>query len=115
MLRGEIRLVDLGPAGGTGTDNYRPAIVVSNDRANSAVARLAGGAVTVVPVTNNVTRIYPFQVSLPAVITGLSVDAKAHGEQINSVAAERVGRVIGRVQPKELTQLDDAIRLHLQL
>lgn len=115
MLRGEIRLVDLDPARGEEANRYRPAIVVSNDRANAAVARLTRGIVTVVPVSGSVARVYPFQVLLPAVVTGLRVDAKAHAEQLRSVAAERVGRVIGRVRPKELTQLDDAIRLHLQL
>lgn len=115
MLRGEIRLVDLDPARGSEANKRRPAVVVSNDRANAAVMRLGRGVVTVVPITSNVTRVHPFQVLLPANRTGLKVDSKAQAEQIRSVAAERLGRRIGRVGAKELTELDDALRLHLQL
>lgn len=115
MLRGEVRLVDLEPAGGSEANKLRPAVVVSNDRANAAAMRRKRGVVTVVPVTSNVTRIYPFQVLLPAAETGLRFDSKAQAEQIRSVAVERVGRLIGLLRPGELMQLDDAMRLHLQL
>ena len=37
-----------------------PAVIVSNDGANSTAARLNRGVVTIVPVTSNVKRIYPF-------------------------------------------------------
>jgi mRNA-degrading endonuclease toxin of MazEF toxin-antitoxin module len=66
MLRGDIRLVDWAPARGSEAEKRRPAVVLSNDAANAAVARLAGGVVTVVPVSRKVTRIFPFQVFLPA-------------------------------------------------
>jgi mRNA interferase MazF len=115
MLRGDIWLVDLEPTQGSEANNRRPAVVVSNDRANATVARLGRGVVTVVPVTSNVSRIFPFQVLLPAATTGLAVDSKAQAEQIRSVAAERLGRLIGRLPPTELAQLDDALRLHLEL
>jgi hypothetical protein len=55
--------------------------------------------VTVVPVTSNVSGIFPFQVFLPAATTGLAVDSKAQAEQIRSVAAQRLGRLIGRLPP----------------
>jgi mRNA interferase MazF len=115
MLRGEIRLVDLAPARGSEADKRRPAVIVSNDRANAAVTRLKRGVVTIVPVTSNVTRVYPFQVLLTAARTGLDANSKAQAEQIRSVAAERVGRVVGHLRPEELGELDDAMRLHLQL
>ena len=51
MLRGEIRLVDLEPARAGEADKRRPAIIVSNNRANTVAARLGRGVVTVVPVT----------------------------------------------------------------
>jgi len=115
VLRGEIWLVDLDPARGSDANKRRPAVVVSNDRANAATVRLNRGVVTVVPVTSNISKIYPFQVPLPAAATGLAVDSKAQAEQIRSVAAERLRRRIGRVPPDEMEQLDDALRLHLQL
>ncbi len=115
MLRGEIRLVDLEPMRGSEARNRRPAVIVSNDRANSIAARLGRGVVTVVPVTSNTDRIYPFQAMLPASATGLQQDSKAQAEQVRSIAAERVGAVLGRVPADVMAQLDDALRLHLQL
>ena len=114
MLRGEIWQVDLDPARGSEANKQRPAVVVSNDRANATATRLGRGVVTVVPVTSNTAKTYPFQVLLSAAATGLAVDSKAQAEQIRSVATERLLHRIGRVSPGELAQLDDALRLHLE-
>ena len=50
MLRGEIRLVDLDPARAGEANKRRPAVLVSNDGANTTVAKLGRGVVTVVPL-----------------------------------------------------------------
>lgn len=115
MLRGEIRLTDLDPARTSEANKRRPAVIVSNDRANASAARLGRGVVTIVPVTSNVERVHPFQALLTAEETGLSVDSKAQGEQVRSVSVDRLGQVIGRVPAHQMAQLDDALRLHLQL
>ena len=115
MLRGEIRLVDLVPARGSEASKRRPAVLVSNDRANLTAARLGRGVVTVVPVTSRTDRVLAFQTLLPAEATGLRVDAKAQAEQVRSVAVERVGPLLGRVPGPVLAQLDAALRLHLHL
>lgn len=115
MLRGEIWQVDFNPARGSEADQIRPAVLVSNDRANVTALRLGRGVVTVVPVTSNVAAIYPFQVFLAAGTTGLAVDSKAQVEQIRSIAMQRLRRRIGTVSAAELAQLDDALRLHLDL
>lgn len=115
VLRGEIRLVDLEPAVGEETNKRRPAVVVSNDHANATAARLGRGVVTVVPITSSTARIYPFQVLLPATEVHLRVDSKAQAEQVRSVSVHRVGAAIGRVPAALMTQLDEALRLHLQL
>lgn len=115
MRRGELRLTDLEPVRGSEASERRPAVVVSNDRANGSAERLGRGTVTVVPVTSNVTRVFAFQTLLPAELTGLRLDSKAHAEQVRSVALERVGPLLGRLPRPLLTQLDDALRLHLDL
>ena len=115
MQRGEIRLVDLEPVRGSEADKRRPAVIVSNDRANAAAARLRRGVVTVVPVTSSTGRVLPFQTFLPARTTGLRVDSKAQAEQVRSVAVERVGSAVGRLPAPVLAELDDALRLHLGL
>jgi mRNA interferase MazF len=66
MRRGQVWLVDLDPVLGSESDKHRPAVIVSNDAANSTAASLGRGVVTVVPVTTNLRRVYPFQVLLPA-------------------------------------------------
>ncbi len=115
MLRGEIRLVDLDPVRGSEANNRRPAVIVSNDRANSTASRLGRGVVAVVPVTSNIERILPFQALLPAAETGLRQDSKAQAEQVRSVAVERIGAVLGRASADVMAHVDDALRLHLQL
>ena len=115
MRRGEIRLVDLEPVRGSEASKRRPAVLVSNDQANAVADRLRRGVVTVVPLTSNVDRVFPFQTLLPAAVSGLRIDSKAQAEQIRSVAVERVGPVLGRVPPELLHDVDEALRLHLQL
>ncbi len=115
MRRGEIRLVDLEPVRGSEASNRRPAIVVSNDWANSAAAQHGRGVVTVVPVTSNVARIFPFQVLLPADLAGLRVDSKAQAEQVRSVSVERLGPALGRLPGAIIAKVDDALRVHLDL
>lgn len=115
MRRGEIRLVDLEPVHGAEASKRRPAVIVSNDAANTIAARLGRGVVTVVPVTSNVTRVYPFQVLAPRDAAGLGRDSKAQAEQVRAVAVERIGALVGRLPPGLLRELDGALRLHLAL
>jgi mRNA interferase MazF len=115
MRRGDICIIDLDPLRGTEANKSRPAVIVSNDGANGTATRLGRGVLTVVPVTSNVDRVYPFQVLLPAESTGLSVDSKAQAEQVRSVDVERVQRRLGSVPSELMRELDDALRLHLAL
>lgn len=115
MRRGEICLVALAPARGSEADKQRPAVIVSNDGANATATRLGRGVVTVVPVTSNVERVYPFQVLLEAGTTGLPRNSKAQAEQVRSVAVERIGRSVGFVPAQVMSQLDEALRVHLAL
>ncbi|HEY6468834.1 MAG TPA: type II toxin-antitoxin system PemK/MazF family toxin [Candidatus Dormibacteraeota bacterium] len=115
MRRGDICLVDLEPARGTEANTTRPAVIVSNDGANATATRLGRGVVTVVPVTANVERIYPFQALMTAAATGLHRDSKAQAEQVRSVAVERIGKRVAVVPPSVMAELDEALRLHLSL
>jgi len=115
MRRGDIHAVDLEPTRGSESNDRRPAVVVSNDAANAAARRLGRGVVTVVPVTSNVERIFPFQVFLPADRTGLRRDSKAQAEQVRSVSVERMGDRLGIVPYEMMQEIDEALRLHLSL
>ena len=59
MRRGQIRLVDFDPAQGSEANKRRPAVIVSNDGANTTAERLGRGVVTVVPVTSNTEACVP--------------------------------------------------------
>jgi len=115
MRRGDIHLVDFDPVRGAESNQRRPAVIVSNDAANRTAERLGRGVLTVVPLTSNVSSLYPFQVLFPAAITGLPADSKAQGEQIRSVAVERIGARLGAASPDLAEALDRALRLHLAL
>lgn len=115
MLRGEIRLVDLDPARTGEAAKRRPAVIVSNDGANTIAARLGRGVVTVAPITSNVDRVFPFQVLVPAAESGLDRDSKVQAEQVRSVSVERVTGKLGSITPKLMLAIDDALRLHLAL
>lgn len=115
MHRGQIYLVNLDPARSGEANKQRPAIIVSNDGANSSAERSGRGVITVVPVTSSITRVYPFQVLLPAEASGLTVDSKAQAEQVRAVSVDRLGAAIGEVPHSLMEQLDEALRLHLAL
>ncbi len=118
MLRGEMHLTDLDLAWANEANERRPAVIVSNDRANASASasatRLGRGVVTIVPVTLNVEQVHPYQVLLPA---GERPPGRLHGagEQIRSMSVQRLGQVVGRLPALQMAQLDDALRIHLQL
>jgi mRNA interferase MazF len=114
MRRGEIWQVDLDPVRGSEANKQRPAVIISNDRANATATRLGRGVVTVVPVTSNIDKIYPFQVLLSAA-SGLAVESKAQAEQVRSIATQRLLHRVGHISSHEMTELDAALRLHLDL
>jgi mRNA interferase MazF len=115
VRRGEIHVVNLDPVKSGEANKRRPAVIVSNDGANVAAERTGQGVITVVPVTSNTSRVYPFQVLLPANLTGLEHDSKAQAEQVRSISVERLGYSIGEVPQDLMAELDEALRLHLAL
>jgi mRNA interferase MazF len=115
VRRGEIHVVNIDPARSGEASKQRPAVIVSNDGANVTAERTGQGVITVVPVTSNISRVYPFQVLLPARLTGLKHDSKAQAEQVRSISVERLGLAIGEIPQDLMAELDEALRLHLAL
>lgn len=114
LRRGAVVLVSFDPATGSEASKMRPAVIVSNNTANAAAAR-ADGVVTVVPLTSNVERVYPFHVLLPAATTGLARDSKAQAEQLRSVSVTGIRGSAGWLTTELMHELDEAMRLHLAL
>src|SRR5262245_44795030 len=115
MHRGDVFLVALGPGTGTETAATRAVVVVSNDAANATAGRHRRGVVAVVPITWNTSRVYPFQVRLGSGEAGLERRSKAQAELVRSIDVTQLGRRLGALRPATLSQLDDALRLHLGL
>ena len=111
MKRGDIYFAALDPARGFEVQKTRPVIIVSNDVANRA-SRL----VTVIPMTSNRTRVYPFEVALDESDTGLGKDRKAMAQQVRTLDKARLGTFRrGAVTGDKMLLVDVALRLHLEL
>ncbi|NUR25065.1 MAG: type II toxin-antitoxin system PemK/MazF family toxin [Catenulispora sp.] len=116
MRRGDMFWVSLDPTRGGETNKRRPAVIVSNDGVNTAAQRRGRGVVTVVPVTSNTERIFPFQALIDAADhPGLRTDSKAQAEQVRSVDVSRIGSRITALNSEAMKRLDAALRLHLAL
>ena len=115
MNRGDLYLADLEPVRGAEADKSRPVVIVTNDAANERAERLGRGVITVVPLTSNIARVYPFQVLLPARLTGLPRDSKAQAEQVRAIAVERIGARLGTVPAPVMAEIDEALRVQLDL
>jgi len=60
--------------------------------------------------------VYPFQVFVPAIETGLPADGKVQAEQVRAVDVGRLGSgAVGALPAERLRRLDAALRLHLAL
>ena len=106
MKRGEIWWVDFDPAQGGEIRKRRPAVIVSNDKANAAQNR-----VQVLPATSAATTIYPWEA--PIRIKGRV--SKVLADQLRTVSKTRLSARVGKVTPDELLGIEDAIRLQLDL
>lgn len=115
MRRGDVYIVDFEPARASETNKVRPAVIVSSNAGNRAAERLGRGVLTVVPLTSNVARVFPFQVLLTAAECGLHADSKAQTEQVRAVSVGRLRQRLGAVPAPLLRELDDALRRHLAL
>jgi mRNA interferase MazF len=111
MKRGEIYYANLDPTVGSEINKRRPVVIVSNDINNRV-----SDVITVLPVTSNISRVYPFEVLLLQAESGLPKDSKVQSQQIRSLAKQRLrGKAIGQLTDEKMLAIDAAIRLHLNL
>jgi len=111
MKRGEIYYADLNPDLGREMAKRRPVLIVSNNINNKVSLTL-----TILPITSNIDRIYPFEIFLPATISGLPKDSKAMAQQIRTISKTRIiGKATGAINTQLLNDVNAAIKLHLAL
>ncbi len=107
IKRGDIFLVNFDPTVGAEVRKTRPAVVVSNDINNSH-----SPIVSIAPITSNITRIYSFEVEIPAGTAGLRKRSKVMVNQTRAVDKLRLLEKKGRLSNDILSRLDSALRLH---
>jgi mRNA interferase MazF len=104
--RGEVYWVALDPALGTEIRKTRPAVIISNDSCNRF-----GSRVVVLPVTSNVSSLYPGE----ARIEVGSAPARVLGDQLRSIDKSRLKARIGTLSQAELDDVEKAVRITLAL
>jgi len=111
MKRGEIYFANLDPSIGSETAKRRPVLIVSNNINNQAAT-----TITVLPITSNVSKIYPFEIFLQPSESGLPKPSKIQSQQIRTISKQRInGDSVGSLSNKLMGLVDAAIRLHLGL
>lgn len=112
MTRGEVWWADLPDAAGSAPGSRRPVLIVQSDAFNRS--RLA--TVIVVALTANLRLVEaPGNVLIPARASGLPRDSVANASQILTVDRGRLTERIGRLPAGTLDQVDDGMRVVLEL
>ena len=111
MKRGEIYYANLSPTIGSEIDKRRPVLVVSNDANNRAA-----NTVTILPITSNVTRVYPFEVLLNPEDSGLPKPSKVQAQQVRTISQQRISSdAVGSLSEEIMQLVNAALKLHLDV
>ncbi len=108
--RGELWLVDLSPTRGHEQSGQHPGLVVSVDAFNHGAA----GLVVLLPLTSRARGI-PLHVVLDPPEGGVRQRSFVKCEDIRSVAKERLTRRWGAVSQSTMRQVEDRLRVLLDL
>lgn len=106
MKRGEVWWVEFDPSVGSEIRKTRPALIISNDSANRNLAR-----VMVVPLSSNISRIYPGE----ALILSLNTQNKAMADQMMAADKGRLKTKLGILSRADMSAVEDAIKVQLGL
>lgn len=109
MKRGEIYFANLDPTVGAEIKKKRPVLIVSNNANNKAAS-----TITVVPLTSNTKKVYPFEVLLEMRASGLPKRSKVQCHQVRTISKIRVeGRKVSLLSEKVISRVNAALKLHL--
>ena len=103
ILRGDIRWADLNPVRGREQAGRRPVLIVSHDVFNER-----SGTVIALAITSRSQRAgFPLTLELSA--KGLPKRSWVKIGQIRTLAAERIGRRLGRATPEQLASVIEGL------
>jgi mRNA interferase MazF len=102
--RGEVWWVSFDPSLGGEIQKTRPAIILSNDAANTALNR-----VIVVPITSQVAKVYPGE----ALVTVNGEQRKAMADQVMTASKQRLKSKLGSLSRTDMTAVENAVLLQM--
>ena len=102
--RGEVWWVSFDPSVGGEIQKTRPAVILSNDAANTALNR-----VIVVPITSQVAKVYPGE----ALVTVNGEQRKAMADQIMTASKQRLRSKLGALSRADLTAVENAVLMQM--
>jgi len=110
IKRGDVFWVNFDPTVGAEAQKTRPALVVSNDINNTH-----SPIVSIAPITSNVTKLYSFEVEIPARTGGLKTRSKVMVNQTRAVDKLRLIKRLGHLPAELMEQTTRALKLHYDL
>ncbi|TRZ88391.1 MAG: type II toxin-antitoxin system PemK/MazF family toxin [Methanosarcinales archaeon] len=108
-MRGEVWLVNWNPARGSEQAGRRPALVIQNDIGNEKAST------TIVAAISSSLKIFPMNVKIEPPEGGLDSPSIVKTSQILTVDKKRLERRIGRLSKEKMEEVNEAIKLSLDL
>ncbi len=109
LHKGTIVYVDMNPVKGKEVLGKRHAVVFERFPG-------VGGTVTILPLTSKAPpKPFPFLAHIPKGVAGLAKDSWVKCEQIRTVSLSQVGKIIGKLPPKYISSVTEALKYHLGL
>jgi mRNA interferase MazF len=108
--RGEVWLAELNPTRGRKQAGKRPVLVVSQDIFNQGPAQL----VMMIPITTTARNI-PLHVEVKPPSGGLKRRSFVMCENLRSISRERLGKRLGSIDRVTMREVEDRLRVLLDL
>jgi mRNA interferase MazF len=107
--RGEIWMVNFNAGRGSEQRGIRPALIIQNDIGNQYAST------TIVAAVTTTIKKYPVTVSVPRGKSGLKEESMVNLAQILTLAKERLIKRIGALDKDKMLEVDEAIKISLDV
>lgn len=84
--------------------------MISNDINNTY-----SDLITIVPITTQTEKVYPFEVLITKDESGLKADSKIKCNQIRTIDKIRLSKKVGSIDKNKINQIEKAVCIHLDI